>query len=33
VADGLAASPDGQWLLYGKNDSAGSQLMLVEKFQ
>jgi Tol biopolymer transport system component/DNA-binding winged helix-turn-helix (wHTH) protein len=33
VGDGIAASPDGQWLLYGKNDSAGSQLMLVEKFQ
>ena len=31
--DGLTVSPDEHWLLYGKNDFAGSQLMLVEKFR
>ncbi|MDQ2777175.1 MAG: hypothetical protein M3Y57_19985 [Acidobacteriota bacterium] len=33
IADGLVVSPDGQWLLYGKSDAAGSQLMLVDNFQ
>jgi dipeptidyl aminopeptidase/acylaminoacyl peptidase len=32
VADGLAVSPDEQWLLYGQNDSAGSQLMRSKNF-
>ena len=32
VASGLSVSPDEQWLLYGKVDEAGSQLMLVENF-
>lgn len=30
---GLTVSPDEHWLLFGKSDSAGSQLMLVEKFR
>ena len=30
---GLALSPDEHSLLYGKSDSAGSQLKLVEKFR
>jgi Tol biopolymer transport system component len=33
MGDGLAVSPDGQWLLYGKSDAAGSQLMLIDNFQ
>lgn len=28
----MSASPDEQWLLYGKMDHAGSELMLVENF-
>ena len=30
---GLAVSPDEHWVLYGKNEFAGSQLMLVEGFR
>lgn len=30
---GLAVSPDEHWLLYGKDEVAGSQLMLVEGFR
>lgn len=30
---GLAVSPDERWLLYGKNQLAGSQLMLLERFR
>jgi hypothetical protein len=30
---GLDVSPDGHWLLYGKDEFAGSQLMLVEGFR
>jgi Tol biopolymer transport system component/DNA-binding winged helix-turn-helix (wHTH) protein len=30
---GLAVSPDEHWLLYGKDEFAGSQLMLVEGFR
>ncbi len=30
---GLAVSPDERWLLYGKNQLAGSQLMLIEGFR
>ena len=30
---GLSVSPDEHWLLYGKDEVAGSQLMLVEGFQ
>jgi hypothetical protein len=30
---GLDLSADEHWLLYGKSDSAGSQLRLVEKFR
>lgn len=33
IIAGLTVSPDEHWLLYGKGDSAGSQLMLVEKFR
>ena len=29
---GLTVSPDEHWLLFGKSDSGGSQLMLVERF-
>ena len=29
---GLAVSPDGQWILYGQVEQAGSELMLVENF-
>jgi hypothetical protein len=32
VVHGLAISPDEHWLLYAKNESAGSQLMLLERF-
>jgi Tol biopolymer transport system component len=31
--NGLAVSPDEHWLLYGKDEFAGSQLMLVEGFR
>jgi hypothetical protein len=31
--DGLTVSPDEHWLLYGKEEFAGSQLMLVERFR
>ena len=30
---GVAVSPDEHWLLYGKNEFVGSQLMLVEGFR
>ena len=30
---GLAISPDSRWLLYGKRDRAGSDIMLVEDFR
>jgi hypothetical protein len=30
---GLAVSPDEHWLVYGKDEVAGSQLMLVEGFR
>lgn len=30
---GLAVSPDEHWLLYGKDEFAGSQLMLIEAFR
>ena len=30
---GLAVSPDGRWLLFGRGESEGSQLMLVDKFR
>ena len=30
---GLTVSPDEQWLLWGKTESASSQLMLVERFR
>jgi Tol biopolymer transport system component len=33
VIHGLAVSPDEHWLLYAKDESAGSHLMLVEKFR
>jgi Tol biopolymer transport system component/DNA-binding winged helix-turn-helix (wHTH) protein len=33
VFPGLAVSPDEHWLLYGKSDWGGSQLLLVEKFR
>lgn len=33
LATGLAVSPDEHWLLYGKGEVEGSQLMLVEKFR
>lgn len=31
-AGGMAISPDGKWLLYTQVDEAGSELMLVDKF-
>ena len=31
-AGGLAVSPDRKWLLYTRVDEAGSELMMVEKF-
>ena len=30
--NGLAVSPDQRWLLYGKRDRAGSDIMIVENF-
>lgn len=30
---GLSVSPDEHWLLYGKGESGGSQLMLLERFR
>jgi hypothetical protein len=29
----IDVSPDGRWLIYGKLDREGSELMLVENFQ
>ena len=30
---GISVSPDEQWLLYGKDDRQGSDLMLIENFR
>ena len=30
---GLAASPDGQWLLYTQLDNSGSDIMIVTDFR
>jgi hypothetical protein len=30
---GLSVSPDGQWIVYSRDDLAGSDLMLIEGFR